>query len=310
MNNKVFGKFLAGNTIFALVAYLILSTLLVFVMKFVYTLIFAKIGFSLFILDGLVWLVIVMFLFNLANKIVFMFKVENARVFSLLTMITALWLVYVYYYASIAGNIASYGVFLSPFDFDAVFDILSYVFSEGISVSRRFTDAFPLPSVLNYIFAFIVTVSFLIPKGSFSFSKGVYIDGNKVEFEKYYLFSTKKIDNLTLKSEEEILKLSESDLATKFPLAGKYYTLYVSKDHANRVYQLVQNTITGSKSSKGIKVNDDEKYYYNITFDINSFVNSLAPFQKRSDEVLNKLKEELGKSKDDQKYEDMLFKKK
>lgn len=280
MNNKIYGNFLIGKTMSGVFAYLVVASLGVFAMKFVYTLISGLIGFSFILIDIGIWILIVIMLFIIATRIILLFKIENVKIFSILTMLASLWLVYVYYYAIVAANLSIYGYFISPFDFKTVFEIVSNFFSEEISISRRATNEIVIPGFFNYIFTLVVIASFLIPKGTFSFAKGIYIDGQKIEFEKYHLYSKSKIDVNTLKSENNILLLDESDLLSNSFMKGEYYTLYVSKDYNNRVYQLIKNVVQESKKHKQtIRIQDAAKFYYSLKFNINTVVNDFKPYK-------------------------------
>ncbi len=284
MNEKLFGNILIGRTVFGLFTYFIFSVLTVFIIKFIYTLLFLKLGFTFILLDLIVWVLLVALTSIIAGKVILIFKIENVKFFSKLTILSSLFLVYIYYYANIAAYLFDVGMIIFPHEVKEVFLGFEAIFSEGISISSKGRTGLTLPSLINYIFALIVTISFIVPKGSFTLEKGIYIDGVKVNFKKYYLFSTSSIDEINLSSESDIYLASEAELKEDVLIKGEYYTLFVSEDYANNVYCLVKNGYKEKKGKSSITFNSGATYYYKVNQSVRDCISNSQQYSKLKNE--------------------------
>ncbi len=61
-------------------------------------------------------------------------------------------------------------------------------------------------------------------------------------------------------------------------MKGEYYTLYVSKDYNNCVYQLIKSVVKESKKYT-IRVEDNAKSYCSLSFNIDAVVNNFKSYK-------------------------------
>ncbi len=275
MKEKNYGNLNMSNTLLGVLMYAVVASLAVFAIKFLYAFVSVRLGYSLIIIDLFIWLQIVALVGWVATKIIVLFKVENARVFSFLTIIFSGWIFYIYYYGVVAGSTASVGVFASPFDFE----LIGTLFSDGFVLSIK-SSSFDTPGVINYLCGIVVLVGFVLPKGDFSFDYGVYINGENTEFKVYYLFSPTVINEDTLTSEDEICILDDYDLERRDLERGKYYSLYVSENRANPVYHLVSNKRRRRNHGSKLILSDRGRYYKTLSSDIQNKLSSFEPYDK------------------------------
>ncbi len=280
MNEKIFGNVLIGKTILGVIAYTILSASAIFIIKFTYTLLFMKMGFNIKIFDFALWITLVILISIFANKIILIFKLENVKVFSRLTIFVALFLLYIYYYVDVFVYSFDLDKIILPHKINEVFSMFDIIFSEEVILSGKRGTSITLPSFLNYIFMLFVAISFLIPRGEFLLEKWIYINGVKVEFKKYYLFSNSEIDESSLKSKDIVYLMKKSDLKRESLIKGEYYTLFISRSLENSVYVLVKNGFKEKNGKLSLTLHDTSKYYYKANQSIKSFINKTQRYNE------------------------------
>lgn len=301
MNKKNYGKATIGRSIGGYFVYLVSMILIVFLVKVLYSFLTAKLGFSFIILDAAVWVIIIAISSVVANKIISLFRIENAKVFSYFTILAAPCLIYVYYYSTVAAAVFTYanGYILSPFQFGSVIELIKLMFSQGPDISRRASSSFTLPGFINYIFALIVAISFIFPKGKFNVKNGIYMDGVKVNFIGHDLFTRGKIDEETLHNTDAVYKVERSEIDNgNVAYNGNYYTLYIADDYTHKFYILLENKYQNKKGKVTIKFEDHSNYYYSIHSGVNelsSKCQNISVLQQEIEQLLPPIQEESDK---------------
>lgn len=277
-NNPLLGRNNVGKLLVGFIYYTVLSSLIVFAIRFGYTAITNMLGFSIIIIDIFIWIFLITILAVVANSTIKLFKIENAKAFSRVAFVSAIIITIVYYVSQSIGLIVvNYG--FSVLSLDSILVVTADIFGTGMSISRRLNGGISLPAFFNYIFAIVVFISFALAKGEFDFNEGLYIDGKLITFKKYFLFSKEPITLGEIGMRNDLYLLTDKEAAGSNLLEGNYNTFYVSEDPNHKVCSLFTNDVKEKDGVYSLQFNSQSDHYFTLPCDHTMFVANLRKYE-------------------------------
>ncbi len=185
--------------------YVILGALIVFTITFVYTLI--TYYFDFIVISIGVFVLTIILLNTLANKMIDVFKIDNIKKFRITTAVAGILLFAVYYYAK---SLALYCLFLNELDtnifvtgihWEVQKRLLIMYLEIPMSITKSYSSSggLELPQFINYIIMLIVFGAFVFPKGQFS-NKKMYHNGRQYHSKQYVV-----VDNSSVSTDKSLL---------------------------------------------------------------------------------------------------------
>lgn len=271
MKEKQFGKVNLNRTIIGLTIYFIASLFLIAAAKFIYVLLMLHYKESTSIFDLVLCAGVVKLMSLVANNIIYILKLENAKFFSKLTLIFAPIFIYLYIFSSYV--IVNFVVLqvepseLSNFIIEAL--------KNGIFVFDFAKLEPETPFIVVYLFELAMIISLAVPKGKFNLTKGIYMDGIKVNFKSYDVITNSLIDFENLKCNDRLYTSDRKTLMIYSRDVNHCYTLYVSQNSSKPAFVLVLNAIIRKGAVRSINFTKYDNYYYDSVLCVNEFIPKL-----------------------------------
>lgn len=279
---KKYGEKHNDQFVLGVLLFTIISAIVVFAIMFAYEFTMYKYFISSIFLDVPVTIFAIWITSRIADLVIRILKIENAKAFSRAIVFSAIVLTFFYYFG---GLVAAVVYFADITDFS--FKYLISIFPIAVNRARYFGDAqlsYSAESLFNYVFAALVFIGFAIPRGKFNFNRSIYINGEKVKFKRHVLFRSEPIavDHLSdielLNEIAQVYELSKKDTRTDFLVEQHYYSLFISENPNYPVFAMIKGTAYNHKRSKSLSLPKRQHFYYDINFNVDELLRGLRPY--------------------------------